>query len=115
MQNQGTSALTAAQQSTKSPLLQRQAYILAIPLLCAVFLSSCADVQPHVQPCLEGHTYGFWGGLWHGMIAPFAWIGSLFSNDIAVWAVNNNGGWYTFGFILGIGTLTGGSSKAASK
>lgn len=91
------------------------AVLAANLLLCAVFLSSCADVQPHVQPCLEGHTYGFWGGLWHGIIAPFAWIGSLFSNDIAVWAVNNNGGWYTFGFILGIGALTGGSSKAASK
>ena len=61
-------------------------------MLCAVSLSSCADVQPHVQPCLEGHVYGFWGGLWHGIIAPFALVGSWFSDDIAVWAVNNNGG-----------------------
>ncbi len=115
MQNCKTSAGTAAQKSSKSTSLFRQPCILAMLLLAAVYLSSCADVQPHVQPCLEGHTYGFWGGLWHGIIAPFAWIGSLFSNDIAVWAVNNNGGWYTFGFILGIGCLTGGSSKAASK
>ena len=95
--------------------LHSSAVLAANLLLCAVFLSSCADVQPHIQPCLEGHTYGFWGGLWHGIIAPFAWIGSWFSDDIAVWAVNNNGGWYTFGFILGIGALTGGSSSAASK
>lgn len=79
--------------------------------LITFLLFSCADVQPNIQPCLEGHVYGFWGGLWHGIIAPFAWIGSLFSNDIAVWAVNNNGGWYTFGFVLGIGTLSSSSSR----
>lgn len=95
--------------------LHSSAVLAAILLLCAVFLSSCADVQPHVQPCLEGHVYGFWGGLWHGIIAPFALVGSWFSDDIAVWAVNNNGDWYTFGFLLGIGALTGGSSKAWSK
>ena len=115
MQNCNSSARTAAKQSSKSSLLFRQPCILAMLLLCAVFLSSCADVQPQIKPFLEGHTYGFWGGLWHGVIAPFAWIGSWFSDDIAVWAVNNNGGWYTFGFILGIGSLTGGSSSAVSK
>lgn len=84
-------------------------------VMCCLFLSSCADVQPHIKECLTGHQYGFWGGLWHGMIAPFSFIGSLFSDDIAVWAVNNNGGWYTFGFVLGIGALTKSSSKAVSK
>lgn len=82
--------------------------------LCAlvVFMAGCADVEPHVQQCLEGHTYGFWGGLWHGMICPLSFIGSLFSDDIAVWAANNNGGWYAFGFLLGAGALVGGSSKS---
>lgn len=75
-------------------------------LLLIILLSSCADVQHHIKPCLEGYTYGFWGGLWHGLIAPLAWVGSLFSDNIAVWAVNNNGGWYTFGFVLGIGGFT---------
>lgn len=82
---------------------------------CVVFFSGCAEVQPTITPCLVGQTYGFWGGLWHGIIAPFSFVGSLFNDDIAVWAVNNNGSWYTFGFILGIGALTGGSSKAKSK
>lgn len=88
----------------------------AVLFLFTCFLFwGCADVQPHITPCLEGHQYGFWGGLWHGMIAPFAWIGGLFSKDIAVWAVNNNGGWYTFGFVLGIGGLTSSASKASKK
>ena len=76
-----------------------------ILLFSTIFLSSCADVQPHIQPCLEGHTYGFWGGLWHGIIAPFSWFGSLFSDDIAVFAINNNGGWYNFGFCGGFGLM----------
>ena len=71
-------------------------------LLISVLLSGCAD-QTDVQECLTGHTYGFWGGLWHGMITPLSFIGSLFDSDIAVWAPNNNGGWYSFGFVLGVG------------
>lgn len=89
--------------------------ILFILFLLAViiFLSGCADVE-QIKTCTTGHTYGFWGGLWHGMIAPFAFIGSLFSDDIAVWAVNNNGGWYTFGFLLGISSAAGSSSATLS-
>lgn len=75
---------------------------MILTICIALMLVSCADVET-VNGCLQGHKYGFWGGLWHGMIAPFAFIGGLFSDDISVWAVNNNGGWYTFGFILGIG------------
>lgn len=84
-------------------------------LVLVIFLCGCADVQHHIAPCLEGHVYGFLGGLWHGIIAPLSWIGGLFNNDIAVWAVNNNGGWYTFGFMLGIGALTTSASKATEK
>ncbi|MFA5328941.1 MAG: hypothetical protein WC384_14205 [Prolixibacteraceae bacterium] len=76
------------------------------------FLSSCAEVQ-HVETCVSGHTFGFLGGLWHGFIAPASFVGSLFSDHIAVWAVNNNGGWYTFGFLLGVGSLGFGGHKAS--
>ena len=86
---------------------------LLLLVMIVILVSGCADVQPNIVLCLEGHTYGFWGGLWHGIIAPFAWVGSWFSDDIAVWAVNNNGGWYTFGFLLGVGALIGGSTKAS--
>lgn len=80
-------------------------YIILFTLL---LLASCADVQPQVSECVNGHTYGFWAGLWHGWIIGFSFIGSLFSDDIAIWAVNNNGGWYAFGFVLGIGVFGGG-------
>lgn len=77
-----------------------------IVIAILIVFSSCADTS-HIKPCLSDieHTYGFWGGLWHGMIAPVALIGELFSNDIAVYAHNNNGGWYDFGFLLGVGAF----------
>lgn len=80
-----------------------------------VFLiTGCAEAQHNIKPCLEGHTYGFLGGLWHGIISPFSFIVSLVSDNVAVWAVNNNGGWYTFGFVLGVGALSKGSSSATT-
>lgn len=84
-------------------------------ILACMLLVSCADVEPQVAQCVVGHQYGFWGGLWHGMICPFSFIGSLFSDDIAVWAVNNNGGWYEFGFVLGTGALIRSSLKLSKK
>ena len=56
---------------------------------------------------------GFWFGLWNGMTVPFAFIGSLFDSDIAIYSVNNSGGWYDFGFALGVGAFTGGASRAS--
>jgi hypothetical protein len=82
-------------------------------VLFAIFLfSSCAEVQ-NIDACKTGHVYGFFGGLWHGIIAPFSFVCSLFMDDVAVWAVNNNGGWYTFGFLIGVGSLGFGGSKAS--
>ena len=78
--------------------------LMALGLILSV--TGCADVS-HVKECLDTaeHTYGFFGGVWHGMIAQFAFIGSLFSDDIAIYAVNNNGWPYNFGFVFGIGSI----------
>ena len=80
-------------------------------LLVILLFSSCAEVTP-IEKCVLDKPYGFWGGLWHGLIAPISFIGSLIWKDIAMYAVNNNGGWYDFGFVLGAGILFGGSRKA---
>lgn len=85
----------------------------SILLFLIVFLfSSCASVVP-VEECLTGETYGFWSGLLHGLISPFSFIASLFSDDIAIYAINNNGGWYDFGFIFGVMIIFGGSGNSA--
>ncbi|MCB0636668.1 MAG: hypothetical protein KDC54_08625 [Lewinella sp.] len=77
-------------------------------------LYSCAPVID-VDPCRTTEPYGFLGGLWHGMIAPVSFILSLLDDDIAMYAVNNNGGWYDLGFVLGSGILFGGGSRAVKK
>ncbi len=73
--------------------------ILAMGLLLCY---GCANNEV-VDACLTGHTYGFWGGLWHGIIAPFDFVAMVFGRDVAVYAQNNNGDWYAFGFLIGSG------------
>ncbi|MCA9487731.1 MAG: hypothetical protein KC516_02100 [Nanoarchaeota archaeon] len=85
------------------------AYLLLIAIM---FFSSCAHVT-NIDACRIDNPYGFWSGLWHGMISPISFIVSLFSDSVAMYAVNNNGGWYDFGFVLGSGILFGGSGKAS--
>lgn len=74
--------------------------------LLAVFLSvllvgGCADTVTFTQ-AMQVEPVGFWYGIWHGMTFPFSFVGSLFS-DVAIYAIYNNGGWYDFGFFLGVG------------
>jgi hypothetical protein len=86
--------------------------MLLFVILVMVLFTSCAHVQPDVT-CLTGKVYGFWNGLWHGLIACFTFIGSLFNHNIAVYAIHNNGAWYNLGFLLGVGAFTGGGARAS--
>ena len=92
-----------------------QKYImLLLFLLSIIILSGCANNES-VKLCLTGHTYGFFGGLWHGFIAPFDFIGMLFNEKITMYAQNNNGGLYALGFLLGSGGWGFFGSKGANK
>lgn len=75
---------------------------VAFSIMIIIGLTGCAHKEV-VDACLHGHTYGFWGGLWHGFIAPFDLIGMIFRDDVTMYAQNNNGAWYAFGFLLGSG------------
>ena len=86
----------------------------AIACTALLLLAACASQIP-AAVAEGGETPGFLWGLWHGFVFPFAWIGSLFSPDIAVYAVPNNGGWYDFGFFLGVTVLGGGSHFSSKK
>jgi hypothetical protein len=68
--------------------------------LPACLKTACAATQQ--VDVVAPHAPGFLAGLWHGLIFPLAWIVSLFAPNIAIHAVPNNGGWYDFGFFLGI-------------
>ncbi|MEI6049499.1 MAG: hypothetical protein WCS03_11420 [Bacteroidota bacterium] len=91
-----------------------QKYLWFILLPAVMILSGCAQNES-VEACLAGHTYGFFGGLWHGFIAPFDFIGMLFNKEITIYAQNNNGGLYALGFLLGSGGWGFFGSKGARK
>ncbi|HKL08146.1 MAG TPA: hypothetical protein VJ896_05180 [Bacteroidales bacterium] len=97
-------------------LTSYQLMLLMLGVIILLLFSSCANKES-VDACLEGHTYGFWGGLLHGIIAPFDLIAMLFRDDITVYAQNNNGAWYAFGFLIGSGGwgILGGKGAASSK
>lgn len=82
----------------------------ALALLPLAFLAACAR-QTAATVSTTPDTPGFLLGLWHGFIFPVAWIVSLFDPDVAVYAVPNNGGWYDFGYFVGIVFLGVGARK----
>ena len=82
---------------------------LALTLTAA--LAACARQVPSAVSHAPA-TPGFVLGLWHGFIFPVAWLLSLFMPEVAVYAVPNNGGWYDFGFFVGVVFLGVGARKS---
>ena len=85
--------------------MTRSLALLALPLLAGCAATQAGDAVAPGAP-------GFWLGLWHGFIFPIAWIVSLFADKVAVYAVPNSGGWYDFGYFVGIVFLGVGARKS---
>jgi hypothetical protein len=87
---------------------------VSLLLLAAVLFTGCLAGSNSLVGTAdaEGVVAGFWRGAWHGAIAPLAFIVSLFSDHVQVYEVHNNGGWYDFGFVIGITSLHGGGHAA---
>ena len=69
-------------------------------IAAALALTACAATQSGTA--IAPAAPGFWLGVWHGFIFPVAWVVSLFMDQVAIYAVPNNGGWYDFGYFVGI-------------
>ena len=78
-------------------------------LAASLALAACAATQ--ASDAVAPTAPGFWLGLWHGFIFPVAWVISLFTNQVAIYAVPNSGGWYDFGYFLGIVVFGVGARK----
>jgi hypothetical protein len=85
----------------------RFAKFSVLAIIAALLLAACAT-QP-TPAAFE--PPGFWLGFVHGIISPFALIAELFTN-VRVYAFPNSGGWYDFGFVLGVGAFFGGGGAA---
>jgi len=79
-------------------------------LLLVVLLAGCATQSPGnlMDPP------GFFYGLLHGFIIMFSFIASLFT-DYEIYAFPNSGGWYNFGFLLGVMSFAGGGGSQAGR
>jgi hypothetical protein len=70
----------------------------AIILALALALAGCAQ-----QPMSETYDApGFFTAIWHGLTVSFSLIGHIFDDSIRIYAFPNSGGWYDFGFLIGI-------------
>lgn len=78
-------------------------FCVCMAIVSALLVTGCAH-----QPAVSAYNPpGFFYGLLHGFISPFALIGSIFT-DARIYAFPNSGGWYDFGFMIGVGSFFGG-------
>ena len=95
--------------------MKRFIIITLVLLFAVILITSCfPGTNPSQDVASEfGVNAGFLRGLWHGVIAPFTFIVSLFTENINMYEVYNNGGWYDFGFVISAGIMFSGSGRAS--
>ena len=88
----------------------RRSILLTAVLAAALVLASCAPGTNSAEktPDAEGHTAGFFLGLWQGFISPVTFVISVFTRNVRFYEVHNNGTLYNFGFVLGAGLFLSG-------
>ena len=96
-----------------SPARGRGLGVRALILFGFLALAACAATQS--PAAVAPAAPGFLLGLWHGFIFPVAWVVSMFVPQVAVYAVPNNGGWYDFGYFLGIVVFGVGARKSVKQ
>lgn len=81
-----------------------------IGIVLLLLLSGCADSVSLSGLTTLPEPAGFLLGIWHGIITPFAFAISLVDDTVSIYAVNNTGALYDFGFLLGVSTCLSVSS-----
>ena len=102
--------------SEGGPYRGRRRLVITLALVVgALALAACAPgPNPDVgTPTADGSPAGFWLGLWQGIIVPVTFVVSLFTDTVNIYEVHNNGNWYDFGFVLGLGLFVGGPFGAS--
>ena len=89
--------------------------VCALALL--VLMAGCAGLAGpnNVANVDTDHLSNFWAGLWQGLILPISFVISLFTDNISIYDVHNNGNWYDFGFVLGAIVLPGGAGSTGRR
>ncbi len=85
-------------------LINRKQFLVIGLILLLLVASNCAPNNER----FEAKPAGFWAGIWHGLICWITFIISLFTDTVSIYEVNNTGGWYNFGFLIGATCLLSG-------
>ena len=92
---------------------RKKVLMLSFMLIMAMLLlSGCVPGDGSKTP---DDPAGFFSGVWHGWIAPFSLICSLFNSRIGIYEVYNTGFWYNLGYYMAIVSGFGGLSLARRK
>ena len=97
--------------------MKKRLLFVFLAILAMLLLAGCvAGPNPGVGVVdAAGKTYGFWSGLWHGIISPVTFFISLFTTNVNIYEIHNSGNWYDFGFMLGICIIFGGGAAGAKR
>ena len=87
--------------------MSKRLRIAVLVILAVLVIAACA-AGPNPEVDAGPDPAGFWLGLWQGFIAPVTFFISLFTDNVNIYEVNNNGNWYDFGFVIGAGLLLSG-------
>jgi len=95
----------------------KKIYLIMAVLIMIVLITGCAAGMNELEKVAadSGEVAGFWMGLWHGIIAPFVFIISLFKDSIGIYELHNSGNWYNFGYLFGLMIIFGGGGKGSSR
>ena len=86
-----------------------KAFIL---ILSSLFLLSCAAGNEQFTSVNQA---GFFYGIWHGVISFMSLIIHIFNDSVVIYEVDNTGGWYDFGFLIGVTAIWGGGCHLKCK
>lgn len=88
--------------------MKKRILLLILPVISFLTFIGCATQSAGGT----SNPPGFWHGLLHGFILLFSFIASLFTH-YTIYAFPNTGGWYNFGFLLGVMIFFGGGGAGA--
>lgn len=92
-------------------IIKRAVILILIVFLC-LSLAGCIPGDGSNSPTDRA---GFFSGIWHGWIAPFSLIYSLFHDNVNIYEIYNKGFSYDVGYYMAIISGFGGLALSRKK
>ncbi len=98
----------SAPRAEQGSFRRRVARVLLLAVLFAAAAFLLTGCVPGDGACTPENKAGFFSGIWHGWIAPFSLIYSIFKKNISIYEIHNIGWWYNFGYYIAVISGFGG-------